>query len=122
MTLAVPCSTRAITQQVLVVPISSEAMMPLRGAAGAFFIPSAPVLTGSGWHAQPRRRVRSELQDEPVRLAEIDDLHVAVDELVDAIDLGEAGDGARRILLRQLDVDAVVEMQVPAPAADAHRR
>src|SRR6185503_9096351 len=114
MTLAAPCSTRAIRQQVLVVPMSSDAMMPLRGAAGAFFILSAPVLTGSGRHAQPLRRIRSELQDEPVRLAQIDDLHVAIDELVGAVDLGEPRNRARRILLRQFDVDAIVEMQIPA--------
>src|SRR3954462_8346181 len=107
MTLAVPCSTRAIRQQVLVVPMSSDAMMPLRGAAGAFFIPSAPVLTGFGWYPQPLCRVGSELQDEPVRLAQIDHFHVAVDELIGAVDRGQARDGAGRIFLRQLHIDAI---------------
>ncbi len=115
-------ATRAMKQHILLVPMSSAAIRPLRGATRVFLImlpcplpcrrPGRRNLRGFG-------RMRP-AQHHLVRQAQIDDAHVLFQEAVLVLQVGEARPGRRRILLRQLHVDAVVEAQVPAPLADEH--
>jgi hypothetical protein len=74
----------------------------------------------AGWVWGGQGRVFGDAQNETVGQTQIDRDEVSVDQAVFAHEPGEALVGAAGIGFGQIDVDAVVEVQVPAPPADAH--
>src|SRR5215471_11295263 len=113
--------TRAMKQQILVLPTSRAATRPLRGAIRIFLILSNRLATSSPSHpwsssgalgrqAPPGGRVGSQPHDQPVGVAQVDRDEVLLQYLVLALEAGQRRPGRSTVLLGQPDVDAVVEM------------
>src|SRR5471032_1236547 len=120
-----PCpSTLATKQTTLLVPIS-------RAAITSFLALStmSPVLTlhfRFSWFRRSRRRLRivgraSLPEIELVRQPQIDDAEFARQQLVVVVELDQSLEGRDGVLLRQPDLDLLLQDQVPAALADPYR-
>src|SRR5688572_19311197 len=104
-TRAMPSSTFATKQAILVEPTSSAATRPLRGFFLFFFTRCTPCSCRLPGIAAARRRRRRRLahgaDDESVGIAQVDDRDIAVEKLVGALDLREPRPRGAGILLGQ---------------------
>src|SRR4051812_43980406 len=131
---------RAMKQQILLEPTSTAAIRPFLVTIRGFFIgnplPSysrgpcssrvscaSPVssLVALGRHRQIDRRLRMALpHHDAVRLPQVDDADVLIQQVVLTIEVGEVAPGFERAILRQLYIDVVVHADVPASLAHQH--
>src|SRR5215475_2907174 len=87
--------TRAMKQQILVLPTSRAATRPLRGAIRIFLIPNRPATSSPshpwsssgalGRQAPPRGRIGGQPHDQPVGVAQVDRNEVLLQHLVLAL-------------------------------------
>src|SRR5471032_1135609 len=119
-----PCpSTLATKQTTLLVPISRAAITPFLALATM-----SPVLTlhfRFSWFGRSRRRLRivgraSLPEIELVRQPKIDDAEFTRQQLVVSVERDQPLERRNRVLLRQPDLDLLLQDQVPATLADPH--
>src|SRR5580704_17036109 len=126
-------SACAMKHATFVLPMSSAAIVPLRGLAKPLFTSVAPPSYVCGGGAASgalaalrgrglRRRIGRKAHDQPVGNAEIDRDYVARQNALLAVELGEARQRPGRVRLGQLHLDPLIELEIPAALGDPDGR